>query len=161
MPEFLGFGSPLSVLASRRCFCLSLPYQRDSTTGRAQFLTHGTQFGEKNEETGDDGRFPNPHSAFGRSYVPPIALFEFVSFGCPDPRSGSRITGGRAQRPQLNGLPATDGTRIKHGRIGWSLVKLAPTNIARRILLSPVFVPFRNPCSFRVSSVATIPLLIS
>src|SRR6266436_2441912 len=35
----------------------SFPYQRDPTIGSAQFLTHGRQFGGKNEET--------PHPQFG------------------------------------------------------------------------------------------------
>jgi hypothetical protein len=43
-------------------------FARHPIIGGAQFLTHGRQFGEKNEESGDDGTIPqfairNPHSA--------------------------------------------------------------------------------------------------
>src|SRR6266849_4390765 len=56
--EFLRFGCPVSAAGSRDRICLSFPYQRDPIIGSAQFLTHGRQFGEKNEESGDDGTIP-------------------------------------------------------------------------------------------------------
>jgi hypothetical protein len=63
IPEFLSFGCPFSVVGSRLRIRLWFPYLRDPTTACAQFLTHGRQFGGKNEESGDDGRFPNRQSA--------------------------------------------------------------------------------------------------
>jgi len=53
--EFLSFGCLVSVVGSQLRICLWFPYQRDPTIGSAQFLTHGRQFGGKNEEIGDEG----------------------------------------------------------------------------------------------------------
>jgi hypothetical protein len=67
----MSFDCPVSVVGSRDRICLSVPYQRDPTTVRAHLLTHGRQFGEKNEESGDDGTIPqsairNPPNEFKR-----------------------------------------------------------------------------------------------
>jgi hypothetical protein len=56
--EFLSFGWPVSVVGSRDRICFSFPYQRDPTTVRMRFLTHGRQFGEKKVKLGLTADFP-------------------------------------------------------------------------------------------------------
>ena len=45
--EFLSFGRPVSAVGFRLRVCFWFPYQRDPTTVRTRFLTHGRQFGGK------------------------------------------------------------------------------------------------------------------